>query len=105
MVSLLVFSQVAGVREFLRTQLTLVRSRSGVDVPVDLKVPELAELLAADVAAVRSLPCVSPQVGLQVSGGAETSTTEPADTHLPLGGFHLQVYSSVAPLSQTLDLI
>lgn len=100
-VSLLVFPEVAGVRVSLRTQLALVRSLSCVDVPVDLQVPELAELLAADVAVERSLPRVSPQVRHQVSGGAETPTTEPADAQPPFGGFLLQLCSSVPPLSQT----
>lgn len=63
-VSLLVFFQVAGVREPLGAEGALVRSLPSVDVLVDLQVPELGELFAADAAAVRSLSCVSPEVGL-----------------------------------------
>lgn len=60
MVSFLVFFEVAGVSEALGAERAGVRTFSGVDVPVDLQVPELGELLPADAAAVRTLPGVSP---------------------------------------------
>lgn len=63
MVSLLVFFQVAGVREPLRAEGALVRSLPSVNVLVDLQVPELGEFFATDGAAIRPLPSVSPEVG------------------------------------------
>lgn len=62
-VSLLVFFQVARVREPLGAERALVRPLTGVDVPVDLQVPELGEFFTTDAAAVRPLSCVSPKVG------------------------------------------
>lgn len=63
MVSLLVFFQVAGVREPLGTERALVRSLPSVDVLVDLQVPELGEFFATDGTAIRPLSSVSPEVG------------------------------------------
>lgn len=63
-VSFLVFLQVAWVREPLSAQRALVRPLPGVDVLVDLQVPELGELFAADSAAIGSLSSVSSEVGL-----------------------------------------
>lgn len=62
-VSLLVFFQVAGVRKPFGAERALVRSLPGVDVPVDLQVPELGEFFATNAAAIRPLSCVSPEVG------------------------------------------
>lgn len=63
-VSLLVFFQVAGVREPLGAEQALVRSLPGMDVLVDLQIPELGEFFSTNAAAVRPLSCVSPEVGL-----------------------------------------
>ena len=63
MVSLLVFFQVAGIREPLWAESALIWSLPSVDVLVNLQVPELGELFATYTAAVWSLSCVSPQVG------------------------------------------
>lgn len=57
------FFQVAGVGEPLGAQRALVGSLPGVDVLVDLQVPELGEPFAADGAAKRFLSSVSPEVG------------------------------------------
>lgn len=62
-VPLLVFFQVARVREPLGAERALVRSLPSVDVPVDLQVPELGKFFATDAAAIRPLSCVSPEVG------------------------------------------
>lgn len=62
-VSLLVFLQVAGVREPLRAEGALIRSLPSVDVLMDLQVPELGELFATDGAAIGSLSSVGPEVG------------------------------------------
>lgn len=62
-VSLLMFFQIARVREPLGAERALVRSLPGVDVLVDLQVPELGEFFATDAAAVWPLSRVSPEVG------------------------------------------
>lgn len=62
-VSLLVFFQVAGVRKPLWAERAHIRSLPGVDVAMDLQVPELGEFFATDATAIWPLTSVSPEVG------------------------------------------
>lgn len=98
MVSLLVLLQVAGIREPVRAECTAIRSLSGVDVPVDLQVPELGELLSTDRAAERLLAGVRPQVRLQVCWGRETFPTEVTGIGPLLDLFWLWVQNLVVTL-------